>query len=510
MATPSAGARPGGTHAEPSGEHHVPHRWTVLAVIALAQLMVVLDATIVNIALPSAQRELGFPDGERQWVITGYSLAFGSLLLLGGRLADLFGRRRTFLAGLIGFCFASALGGAATGFEMLIVARALQGMFGALLAPSALSLLTTTFTDPGERAHAFGIFGALAGSGGALGLLLGGLLTEHLDWRWTLYVNVVIAVFAVLGAVLFLPRPAPGPRPALDLRGTVLVAAGVFGLVYGFSNAESKSWGDPWCWGFLVACAVLLTLFVLHESRAAHPLLPLRVLADRDRAASFLSVFIAGSGMFGVFLFLTYYLQTTLHYSPVRTGFAFLPMVGALMIAAQVSTRLLIPAIGPKPVVPAGMGLATGGMVWLTGLGLDSAYASHVLPPLLVLGAGLGCVMPPAMSLATLGVHARDQGVASATVNTMQQVGGSIGTALFNTVAAAAATEYVQDRPRAPGVAARAALHSYDTAYTWAACFFAAGFLITLLLYRRGSPKHMAAPIGEPDEPPARPRGDGG
>lgn len=506
MATRSAGAPnddppPVGV---PREEHHVPHRWVVLGVIGLAQLMVVLDATIVNIALPSAQRELGFADGDRQWVITGYSLAFGSLLLLGGRLADLFGRRRTFLTGLVGFCLASALGGAAADFHMLVAARALQGAFGALLAPSALSLLTTTFTDPRERAKAFGVFGAVAASGGAIGLLLGGLLTEHLDWRWTLYVNVVIAVFAVLGALCFLQRQAPGPRPGLDLPGTVLVAVGVFSLVYGFSNADSRSWGDPLCWGFLLACAVLLTLFMVRESRAEHPLLPLRVLADRDRAASFVSVFVAGSGMFGVFLFLTYYLQTTLDYSPVRTGLAFLPMVAALMVAAQVSTRALIPAVGPKPVIPVGMALAVGGLIGLTGLGLDSSYAAHVLPPLLILGGGLGFVMPPAMSLATLGVHTRDQGVASATVNTMQQVGGSVGTALFNTVAASAATDYARDHPRGPDLAARAALHSYDTAYWWAAAFFAVGFVLSVLLYRRGSPKHMAAPVGAPADTPGR------
>ncbi|MER7396545.1 DHA2 family efflux MFS transporter permease subunit [Streptomyces sp. NPDC000151] len=484
-----AGADAGQPAEAPSGGRatgHTPHRWWVLAVIGLAQLMVVLDATIVNIALPSAQRDLGFNNDGRQWVVTAYSLAFGSLLLLGGRLADLFGRKTTLLIGLVGFAGSSALAGAANGFSMLVVGRALQGLFGALLAPSALSLLTTTFTDAKERAKAFGIFGAIAGSGGAIGLLLGGVLTEHLDWRWTLYVNLAIAVVAVIGALIFVRRPAPSARPRLDLFGTLLVAAGLFGIVFGFSNAETHAWSHWMCWAFLAAGGVLLLAFFLWETRAGHPLLPLRVLRDRNRAASFISVFVSGSGMFGVFLFLTYYLQQTLEYTPVKTGLAFLPMVGMLMVMAQLSMNILVPKIGPKPIVPLGMLFAGAGMVWLTRLDLDSTYAAHVLPPLLVMGFGLGMVMPPAMSLATLGVAPSDQGVASATVNTMQQVGGSIGTALFNTMAASAVTDYLADRKPTRLNQAEAALHSYDVAYWWAAAFFAAGLVITALLYRRG------------------------
>ncbi|POX38703.1 MFS transporter [Streptomyces sp. Ru73] len=479
-------AQPGDAPSTGRAAGHAPHRWWVLAVIGLAQLMVVLDATIVNIALPSAQQDLGFNNDGRQWVVTAYSLAFGSLLLLGGRLADLFGRKTTLLIGLIGFAGSSALAGAANGFSMLVVGRALQGLFGALLAPSALSLLTTTFTDAKERAKAFGIFGAIAGSGGAIGLLLGGVLTEHLDWRWTLYVNLVIAVVAVIGALVFIRRPAPADRPRLDLFGTLLVAAGLFGIVFGFSNAETHAWSHWMCWAFLAAGGVLLLAFVLWETRAAHPLLPLRVLGDRNRSASFISVFISGAGMFGVFLFLTYYLQQTLGYTPVKTGLGFLPMVGMLMVMAQLSMNILVPKIGPKPIVPLGMAFAGAGLIWLTRLDVDSTYAAHVLPPLLVMGLGLGMVMPPAMSLATLGVAPHDQGVASATVNTMQQVGGSIGTALFNTMAASAATDYMAGRRPTKLNQAEAALHSYDTAYWWAAAFFAAGLVISLLLYRRG------------------------
>lgn len=485
-------------HAVPSGHTHAApkHRWWALAVIGLAQLMVVLDATIVNIALPSAQQDLGFDNNGRQWIVTAYSLAFGSLLLLGGRLADLFGRKTTFIVGLVGFAVASAVGGAANGFTMLVVARAVQGLFGALLAPAALSLLTTTFTEPKERARAFGIFGAIAGSGAAVGLVLGGLLTEYLDWRWTLYVNDVIAVFALIGAVVFLGRSVPTERPKLDIPGVVLVSGGLFGIVYGFANAETHDWDNWMTWGFLAAGGVLLVAFFLWQTRAKHPVLPLRVLADRDRAAALSTVLISSAGMFGVFLFLTYYLQSTLGYSPVKNGVAFLPMVGALMVMAQLSTNVLIPKIGPKIVVPTGMLVAAGGMVWLTRLGLDSGYAAHVLPPLLLLGAGLGTSMPAAMSYATLGVDARDQGVASAALNTTQQVGGSISTALLNTLAATAATNYAADHLSDPMVKANAALHSYEVAYWWSAAFFAVGVVITVLLFR-AKKQRAAAPEEE-------------
>ncbi|KOG69075.1 multidrug MFS transporter [Streptomyces antibioticus] len=472
--------------AGPSGQTHASpkHRWWALAVIGLAQLMVVLDATIVNIALPSAQQDLGFDNNGRQWIVTAYSLAFGSLLLLGGRLADLFGRKTTFIIGIAGFAAASAVGGAANGFTMLVVARAVQGLFGALLAPAALSLLTTTFTEPKERAKAFGIFGAIAGSGAAVGLVLGGLLTEYLDWRWTLYVNDVIAIPALIGAAVLIGRSVPAERPKLDILGAVLVSGGLFGVVYGFANAETHDWDNWMTWGFLAAGGLLLVAFFLWQTRAKHPVLPLRVLADRDRAAALSTVLISSAGMFGVFLFLTYYLQSTLGYSPVKNGVAFLPMVAALMVMAQLSTNWLVPRIGPKIVVPTGLLLAVGGMVWLTRLGLHSSYAPHVLPPLLLLGAGLGMSMPAAMSYATLGVRASDQGVASAAVNTTQQVGGSISTALLNTLATSAATDYAKHHLTDPLVKANAALHSYTVAYWWSAGFFAFAVLVTVLLFR--------------------------
>ena len=464
------------------------HRWWVLAVVGLAQLMVVLDATIVNIALPSAQRDLGFTDANRQWVVTAYALAFGSLLLLGGRIADLVGRKRVFLIGLIGFSVASAIGGAAPNFGVLVTARALQGGFGALLAPAALSLLTTTFTDSKERAKAFGIYGAIAGTGGAIGLLLGGLLTEYLDWRWCLYVNLLLAIIAFIGGMRLLRSGAPANPPKLDIPGTVLVSLGLFGLVYGFSNAESHPWSTVNTWGFLLAGVILLVVFAVWQSRARHPVLPLRVVLDRNRGASFLAMFIAGAGMFGVFLFLTYYLQQSLGYSPVITGVAFLPLVVVMIITSVTATNNLVPRFGARPIVPVGMLFGACGMVWFTRLDLHSGYAADVLPPLMVLGLGMGLIFAPAMSLATAGVEAHDAGVASAMVNTSQQVGGSIGTSLLNTLATSAASAYLVGRQHTPAAISESQLRSYSTAYWWSAGFFLFGMVLCGLLYPSGKP----------------------
>ncbi|GIT79803.1 MFS transporter [Leifsonia sp. LS1] len=449
--------------------------------------MVVLDSTVVNIALPSAQADLGFSNADRQWIVTAYSLAFGSLLLFGGRLSDLIGRKRAFIIGLIGFAAASALGGAADTFGLLVGARALQGAFGALLAPTALAVLTTTFTVPRERARAFGIFGAIAGAGGAVGLLLGGFLTEQFDWRWNLYINVAIAIVAIAGAAVFVTSAhRTGPRPKLDVPGTVLVSGALFSLVYGFSNAESDGWDSPLSWGFLAAAGVLLIAFVLWQRRATHPLLPLSIVVDRNRAASYSAILIAGAGMFGIFLFVTYYLQATLKFTPIQTGLAFLPMIVMLVTAAQLSTNIFVPRFGPKVMVPIGMTIAATGMVYLTHLGVTANYAVDLLPPLMILGFGMGSTMPAAIQTATLGVDRHFAGVASAMVNTSQQVGGSIGTALLNTLAATAATDYLAAHlPPTAEVAAEAAVHSYATAYWWGAGFFAFGAVLSAFLYRR-------------------------
>lgn len=462
----------------PHTDPHHSRRWLILGVIAIAQLMVVLDATIVNIALPSAQQDLGFDNDSRQWIVTAYALAFGSLLLLGGRIGDLFGRKWTFIGGLIGFSLASAVGGAAGSFEVLVAARAAQGLFGAMLAPSALGLLATTFTDPAERGKAFGIFGAIAGTGAAIGLLLGGILTEILSWRWCLYVNLLFALPAALAAFRLLTNQANPQRPRIDIPGALLATSGLFALVYGFSNSETHSWGHPVTVVMLGASVVLLTAFFAVERRVAHPLLPLRVLADRTRAGAFAGIGLAGIAMFALFLFLTYYMQRTLGFTPIQTGLGFLPLSAAIIVTANIVSQRLLPKFGPRPHMVAGMLFGAGAMLYLTQLGTDTGYASHVLPALVLMGVGMGNIFPPAFQSATFGVDRADTGVASAMVNTMQQVGGSIGTALLSSIFASAVTSYANGHARSPELLETATVHGYTVAFWVAAGVFAIGALV--------------------------------
>ncbi len=472
-------------------------RWWILVLVAVAQLMVVLDATIVNIALPSAQDALHFSDSERQWIVTAYTLAFGSLLLVGGRIGDNRGRKPTLVVGLIGFAAASAAGGAAQSFGVLVGARALQGAFAALLAPTALSLLTTTFSDPGERGRAFGVFGSVAISGAALGLLLGGALTEYLSWRWCLFVNLAFAIPAAAAALTLLAPGAAADKRRIDVPGTVTATVGLLALVYGFNHAETHGWGSVTTLACLGAGVVLLAAFGAIERRVAHPLLPPRVVLDRNRGGCYLAVGIVGIGLFGSAFFLTFYLQQTLGYSPVQTGFAFLPQVAAIMATGPVSSALLLPRTGPRPLVTAGMVLAAAGMLFFTQLHVDSTYAEHVLPGLLVTGLGLGLIIAPAINTATLGVAPADAGVASATVNTMQQIGGSLGTALLSTLSATAASHYLAGKPQTADVVAHATVHGYTDAFWWAAAFFATGAVVCGLVLRGGAPRL------EPDATPA-------
>jgi EmrB/QacA subfamily drug resistance transporter len=483
---------------------HHDRRWLILVAIGIAQLMVVLDVTIVNIALPSAEQDLGFSDDDRQWVITAYALAFGSLLLLGGRIADLFGRKWTFIGGLVGFAGASALGGAAQSFDLLVAARALQGVFAALLAPAALSLLATTFTDPGERGKAFGIYAGIAGMGGAIGLLLGGALTEALDWRWCLYVSMAFALpAAVAGTRLLHHVPAPA-RPRLDIPGTLTASSGLFALVFALARGESDGWSDALTLGFLIGSLVLLAVFVALQRRVSQPLLPLRVVVDRNRGASFLAIGTASAGLFGLFLFLTFYLQNTKGLSALETGLAFLPLSFSIAPTVGIVSTRVLPRTGPRPLVPAGMAIAALGMVLLTRIGIDTAYASHVLPSLILIGVGFGLTLAPSFATATFGVPARDSGVASAMVNTSQQVGGAIGTALLSTVAASAVTDFVTDRGPAPEVLHQAAVEGYTTAFWWAAAIFAVGALVSGSLLRpQVRPEMTHGP--EPEPAPARP-----
>jgi len=478
-----------------SNPHH-DRRWVILGVIGLAQLMVVLDATIVNVALPSAQQDLGFNDDSRQWIITAYTLAFGSLLLLGGRLGDLFGRKWAFIGGLLGFALASAVGGAAQSFGVLAGARAAQGAFGAVLAPSALALLTTTFTAPEERGKAFGIFGAIAGGGAAVGLLLGGVLTELLSWRWCLYVNLLFALPAALAALRLLVNQAQQNRPRLDLLGAATGTAGLFALVYGFSNSETHSWTHPVTIIALAAALVLLVTFASIERRVAHPLLPLRVVGDRTRGGAYIAVGFAAIALFGVFLFLTYYLQQTKEYSPIETGLAFLPMPTAIVITSTTVNIKLLAKIGPRPLMTFGMCLGVLGMAWLAQIEVTSSYFTHVLPSLVVLGVGMGCVFAPAFQSATYGVAPTDAGIASAMVNVGQQVGGSIGTAMLSSIFASAVSAYASGRAPTPATHEAAAVHGYRVAFWVSAGIFAVGAIVVRTLMRSitvGSPQQAGA-----------------
>jgi EmrB/QacA subfamily drug resistance transporter len=459
-----------------------PNRWAVLALVGVAQLMVVLDGTIVNIALPSAQRALHFSTDSRQWVITAYALAFGSLLLLGGKLGDLFGRKWTFIAGLLGFSLASAIGGLSQSFGMLVAARTLQGAFAALLAPSAFSLLTVTFACSPDRPKAFGIFSAIAAGGASVGLLLGGVLTQALSWRWCLYVNLVIAVPTAAFALRLLVNHSDPERARIDLPGVLLAAAGLFGVVYGFSNAETHSWTAPATIVALIAGLVLLIAFVFIERRAEHPLLPLHVVWDRARGGAYTSVALAGAGVFAVFLFLTFYMQQNLGFSPLTTGLAFLPMTGAIALTSiNVQTRVM-PHTGAKPLVVVGMTLGVIAMLVFTRLTPGAAYASHILPGLILMGIAMGCIFGPSFATATLGVNHNEAGVASAMVNSSQQIGGSVGTALLSTVFASAAASYGATHAHVRGLASAATVHGYTTAFWWAAGIFTLGLFLALLI----------------------------
>lgn len=460
-----------------------PKRFRALAVLALAQLMIVLDTSVVIVALPSAQRALHISVANRQWVVTCYTLAFGTLLLLGGRIADYLGRRRTLVIGLLGFAASSALGGLAPDAAMLYGARALQGAFAALMAPAALSLISTTFTEPKERARAFGVYGAIAGGGAAIGLILGGALTQYASWRWTLLINVPIAVFAAVSARRVVRESRAGSRGGYDLVGAASVTGALFMLVYGFSTAGTDGWGAPITLGLLSAAAVGLVAFVLVELRSAHPLFPMRVVLDRNRGGSFLTSLLVGSGLLGTFLFLTYFFQGTLHFSVVKTGFAFLPFSAGVITGATLSSRLL-PRVGPRVLMLSGLSFATLGLLLFTQVHVTSDFWTLLMPAEVIVSLGMGTTFVPMSSTALVGVDPKDAGVASALVNTTQQVGSTLGTALLNTVAASATAAFLVAHPRLADLNRVAPVHGYTTGFTVSAGLLAAAAATAGLLIR--------------------------
>ena len=464
-------------------------RWLALAIIAIAQLMVVLDASIVNIALPSAQKALHISDASRQWVVTAYTLGFGGLLLLGGRISDYAGRKKMFVIGLLGFAAASALGGIAPNAGLLLAARGLQGAFAAVLAPASLSLLTVTFTDARERAKAFGVYGAIAGGGAAIGLILGGVLTEYTSWRWCLLVNVPIALLAALAATRYVRESRAEGNTKYDIPGAVLVTGGLVSLVYGFTKAEQDGWSANSTILFIAVGLIALAAFVLVEIRSKHPLLPMRVVLERNRGGAFIAMFLVGVAMLSMFLFMTFYFQGILGYSALRSGFAFLPFSVGIIVSAGLASSAL-PRVGPRPLMILGLVMAAVGMFWLANVGVDTAWVTHVLPPEIVLSLGMGFVFVPLASLALVGVGGHDAGVASALVNTTQQVGGSLGTALLNTVAASATASYVASHAvsRVPSVelVKTASVHGFSVAFIWGGLSIVLALIAVLVLIRAG------------------------
>jgi len=455
-----------------------PTRWRTLFVVAISQLMIVLDSSIMNIAIPSAKVDLGITDANQQWVITAYTLAFGSLLLLGGRIGDYMGRKKIFLIGLVGFAAASALGGIASTQGLLFGARALQGVFAALLAPAALAIISVTFTVPTERAKAFGVIGAISGGGAAIGLILGGTLTEYTSWRWCLGVNTPIAIVAALLAIKFVHESKASGNNTYDIPGVVTATAGLFSLTYGFNEAATKGWSSSTTISFLIAAVVLLIIFVIIESKVANPLMPLRVVTERNRGGSYLGSLVVGAGLFSMFLFLGLYLQVILGYSPLKSGFAFLPFTAGIIIFAGIASQLL-PKFGPRALMVPGLIAAGVGLLLMTRITPDTAYVTHVLPSLLIMSSGMALVFIPLTSTSLHAVSSHDTGVASAMLNTSQQVGGSLGTALLNTIAATAATSYAATNSalgdRLPDFAMT---HGFVVAFRWSAVLLFVGAIV--------------------------------
>jgi EmrB/QacA subfamily drug resistance transporter len=483
-----------------------PKRWLALFVIAIAQLMVVLDATIVNIAMPEATLALGIDDANRQWMLTAYTLSFGALLLIGGRIADYVGRKKVFLIGLIGFAAASALGGLAQNAAMLFGARALQGAFGALLAPAALSLITVTFTEVKDRAKAFGVFGAISGAGAAVGLVLGGLLTQYANWRWCLLVLTPVAIVAALLARPIVRESKAEGNTKYDIPGTILATGGLFALVYGFVQAApdqatgESGWGKPVTLTLFAIAAVMLTAFFVVESKSKNPMLPLRVIMHRNRGGSFVVSIMLGAGMMGMFLFMTYYFQGTLHWSPLKSGLAYLPFSAAIIVTAGVGSALL-PKVGPLKMMALGGVLATASLIWLSQLKFDSSYPKMILPIFFLMASGMGCIFVPLGNTALAGVSPHDAGVASATLNATQQIGGSLGVALLNTVFITASTNFIKSNPPASadpaaigGAKLNAAIHGFDMGFAVSAILFGAALLAILLFIRDSKEQTASAP----------------
>jgi len=493
---PEASTEAVGDHPTVPPNRHHERRWLALGVILIAQIMILIDATIVNVALPSAQADLGFSDAARPWVVTAYLLAFGSLLPLGGRLADAFGRKSAFIVGLVGFALASAAGGAAPNIGTLIAARAAQGGFAAVLAPAALSLITVIFTEAKELNKAFAIFGAVAGSAAAIGLMLGGLLTDYANWRWCMYVNIAFAVAGIIGGLALLHNSTEPDKPKLSVPSTLVGGAAIFGVVFGSAKAQTDGWSSALTLTPLIAGGLLLLGFVALQKVDRHPLIPLHVIADRNRGAAYLTLLLGQAGVFALFLFLTYYFQGVLHYSPIRTGIAFLPMMVAVAVVASLTQSVLVRHLTMRVIVAAGLVVGGAGAALLSRADAGSPYAAWVLPGLILVGTGIGSAIVSAVALGQQGVESRDAGTAGAVNNVAQQLGAALGVAVISTFVATATKHYLDHHGRTDAVSAT--VHGFAVGYWWAAGAFWVAAVICGALIRGGTRFHQDAGQPEP------------
>jgi EmrB/QacA subfamily drug resistance transporter len=476
------------------------HRGIALAIVLSAQLMVILDATVVNIALPHVQQSLHFSATSLSWVLNGYTLTFGGLLLLGGRAGDILGRRRTFIAGIGLFTVASLAGGLATSAGLLLAARAAQGVGGALASPAVLALIVGSFPEGRERIRALSIYTGVVTGGASLGLVLGGVITEWLSWRWVLFINVPIGILAVIVAPMFVAE-TPRQPGRFDLAGAVTSTAGMASLVYAFIRAASSGWSDSVALGAFGLAAVLLALFLVNETRAPQPITPLRLFADASRSGSFVARLFLVAGMFGMFYFLTQFVQEVLGFSPLRAGIAFLPLTIMLFAVSRAAPRLM-PVIGPKRLMIAGMIPVIIGMGWLSRVSPATGYWTGVLGPMVLLGAGMGTVFVPLTTASLAGVRPEDSGAASSMVNVMQQVGGSLGLAVLVAVFGTAS----QNAARHPiaGTAAQALqaahVHGMATAFLLASILDVAAMVVIIALIRARQPMPAPRPAEEEEE----------
>jgi EmrB/QacA subfamily drug resistance transporter len=467
--------------------------WLVLVLVCLAQFMVVLDATVVNVALPSIQTDLKMSEADLQWVVNSYTLIFGGFLLLGGRAGDLIGRKRLFLAGIVVFTAASLLNGLATSSEWLILARGLQGLGGALVSPAALSIVTTTFAEGRERAKAMSVWSAIAAGGGAVGLLLGGILTDLLSWPWIFFVNLPVGIAEFVLSLRFVPESKDEhSHKAFDIAGAITVTAGLVALVYGIVKAESTGWTSASTLGFGGLAVILLTAFVLIERRSAEPLVRLSIFAVRTIRSANVVMLLVAAGMFAMFYFNSLYVQRVLGYSPIQAGLAFLPVTAGIVIGAGLS-QALTQRIGLRSVGMVGLGLGTIGMLLLLRLDVAGSYAVDLLPSLLVMSIGMGLTFVPVTLIATSGIDHGDAGLASGLLNTSQQVGGALGLAILSTLAADRTTSVLGGGAPSPADQASALVDGFHVAYAGGAAFMAAGAILLALMLKRSDVEQVEA-----------------